>query len=111
MTSTYQPKLSNSIPIYAMTTNYAEFCRIIIEKLNDFQHYIQSILTKMEKEHNILITVNDLNDRERNVIETYLKKLGLDLTDAIKVRDELQKLVSSKKSMRKAFTKKQIKIE
>ena len=105
MTSTYQPKVSN----YVMTTNYAEFCRLIIERLNDFQCYIRSILTKMEKERNILITAKYLNDRERNVIETYLKKLSIEISDAIKMRDELQKLVSSEKSMRKAFVKAQIK--
>jgi glycine cleavage system pyridoxal-binding protein P len=63
----------------------------------------------MEKERNILITAKDLNDRERNVIETYLKKLSIEISDAIKMRDELQKLVSSEKSMRNAFVKAQIK--
>ena len=107
MTSIYSNKLSSVIPAYAMmTNNYAEFSRLIIEKLNDLQYYIRSILLKMEKERHILITAKDLKDRERTTIENYLKTLELDLTDAIKVRDELQKLRNNEKAMRKAFVRK-----
>ena len=99
-------KLNIIPPVAMVTTNYIEFCRLIIEKLNDTQFYIRSILLKIEKELHILNNAKDLKDRDKKVIDTYLNRLETELHDVVKVRDELLKLKNNENAMRRAFCNK-----
>lgn len=86
------------------TTNYREFCRLIIEKLNDTEYCIRSLSTKIEKEYHILNTAKNLNARDKKVIQDYLNKMETEIADMIKIRDELLKLKNNEAAMQRAFT-------
>jgi len=58
---------------------------------------------KFEKELDILNTVKELKDRDKNVINMYLDRLEAELHDMVKVRDELLKLKNNENAMRRAF--------
>lgn len=86
------------------TTNYREFCRLIVEKLNDIEYCIRSLSTKIEKEYSILNAATTLNARDKKVIRDYLCKTETEIADMIKIRDELLKLKNNETAMQRAFT-------